>query len=74
MGSRSAWSAADEAVTSFAMVGDREKSLAAGCNGYIEKPINPSVLTAQMHKAVEKLAKARFRHLNTLLRLLKEIA
>ena len=29
------------AVTSYAMVGDRERSLAAGCNGYIEKPINP---------------------------------
>ena len=29
------------AVTSYAMVGDREKVMAAGCNGYIEKPINP---------------------------------
>lgn len=29
------------AVTSYAMVGDRELGLAAGCNGYIEKPINP---------------------------------
>lgn len=29
------------AVTSYAMVGDREKAMAAGCTGYIEKPINP---------------------------------
>ncbi len=29
------------AVTSYAMAGDRERILAAGCRGYIEKPINP---------------------------------
>lgn len=29
------------AVTSYAMVGDKEKALASGCTGYIEKPINP---------------------------------
>ena len=36
------------AVTSYAMVGDREKSLAAGCNGYIEKPINPDTFVAEI--------------------------
>ncbi len=29
------------AVTSYAMEGDRNKGFAAGCVGYIEKPINP---------------------------------
>ena len=29
------------AVTSYAMAGDRERILSAGCYGYIEKPINP---------------------------------
>lgn len=29
------------AVTSYAMTGDREQALAAGCTGHIEKPINP---------------------------------
>jgi two-component system cell cycle response regulator DivK len=36
------------AVTSYAMVGDREKALAAGCNGYIEKPINPETFVDQV--------------------------
>ena len=36
------------AVTSFAMTGDREKALAAGCNGYIEKPIDPENFLSQI--------------------------
>ena len=36
------------AVTSYAMAGDRAKALAAGCNGYIEKPINPDTFLQQI--------------------------
>lgn len=36
------------AVTSYAMVGDREKCIAAGCNGYIEKPINPETFANEV--------------------------
>ena len=36
------------AVTSYAMAGDREKALDAGCNGYIEKPINPETFVAEI--------------------------
>jgi len=38
------------AVTSYAMVGDREKALAAGCNGYIEKPIDPISFVDQIRQ------------------------
>ena len=30
------------AVTSYAMVGDKEKAVAAGCTAYVEKPIDPA--------------------------------
>lgn len=36
------------AVTSFAMTGDREKALEAGCNGYIEKPIDPETFLSSI--------------------------
>jgi len=36
------------AVTSYAMAGDRERALAAGCDGYIEKPINPDTFVADV--------------------------
>ena len=38
------------AITSYAMVGDRERTLAAGCTGYIEKPINPETFIAEIEK------------------------
>lgn len=38
------------AVTSYAMTGDREKTIAAGCNGYIEKPINPETFGEEISR------------------------
>jgi CheY-like chemotaxis protein len=38
------------ALTSYAMAGDREKALGAGCTGYIEKPINPETFMAEIKK------------------------
>ena len=35
------------AVTSYAMPGDREKAMEAGCNGYIEKPIDPDTFVGK---------------------------
>ena len=40
------------AVTSYAMSGDREKLLEAGCNGYIEKPIDPANIISQLEKVI----------------------
>ena len=38
------------ALTSYAMTGDRERALEAGCNGYIEKPINPDTILGEIEK------------------------
>jgi len=38
------------AVTSHAMVGDREKCLEAGAEGYIEKPVNPETFVAEVER------------------------
>ncbi len=40
------------AMTSYAMAGDREKLLKAGCNGYIEKPIDPELVMSQIREVV----------------------
>ncbi len=42
------------AVTSYAMSGDRERLLGAGCNGYIEKPIDPLLIINQIQGILER--------------------
>ena len=36
------------AVTSYALAGDEDKALAAGCNGYVTKPYSPRDLLAKV--------------------------
>ena len=40
------------AVTSYAMAGDREKLLTAGCDGYIEKPIDPMTVMSLIREVI----------------------
>lgn len=41
------------AITSFAMSGDRERLLAAGCTGYLEKPINPETIVVELERHLQ---------------------
>jgi two-component system cell cycle response regulator DivK len=47
------------AVTSYAMPGDREKTIAAGCDGYLEKPINPETFAADIERFLSESRKER---------------
>lgn len=38
------------AVTSYAMVGDRERAFATGAEGYMEKPINPATFVDEVEE------------------------
>jgi two-component system cell cycle response regulator DivK len=38
------------AVTSYAMIGDREKALESGANDYVEKPIDPATFVDRIRK------------------------
>jgi two-component system cell cycle response regulator DivK len=42
------------AVTANVMKGDRESALEAGCDGYIQKPIDVDRLPEQIKEALEK--------------------
>lgn len=42
------------ALTANVMKGDRERSLEAGCNGYIQKPIDVDRLPDQVRAALQK--------------------
>lgn len=43
------------AVTSYAMVGDKERALSAGATGYIEKPINPDTFVAEIEALIHSM-------------------
>jgi CheY-like chemotaxis protein len=40
------------AITSFAMFGDRDRIIEAGCTAYFEKPIDPLTIVDSIHKKI----------------------
>ena len=40
------------AITSFAMFGDRDRIIQAGCTAYFEKPIDPLTIVDRIHRAI----------------------
>jgi CheY-like chemotaxis protein len=42
------------AQTAYAFTGDKEKSIEAGCNDYISKPINKTLLYELIRKYINK--------------------
>ena len=47
------------AVTAYAMVGDREKALAAGFDGYMAKPINPETFVGEIENFLRSSASSQ---------------
>ncbi len=44
------------AITANVMQGDKERSLDAGCDGYIQKPIDIDILTEQIERYLQRKA------------------
>ena len=44
------------AITSYAMVGDMERILAAGCNSYFEKPIDPLTILEKIEAIIKQVS------------------
>ncbi len=42
------------AVTSYALSGDNEKAMAAGCDSYFSKPVSPRTLLAKINTILSK--------------------
>lgn len=43
------------AITSYAMSGDRDKVLQAGCSAYFEKPIDPLTIVDRIHAVIARV-------------------
>lgn len=46
------------AITSHALLGDRERIIAAGCNGYFEKPFDPLTIMDRIHGIVNNVLRS----------------
>jgi signal transduction histidine kinase/DNA-binding response OmpR family regulator len=61
------------AVTAYAMSGDRQRTLVAGCDGYIQKPIDPDAFPRQVAEFLEgKRERVEEREAGTYLRELNQ--
>jgi CheY-like chemotaxis protein len=47
------------AITSYAMAGDMDRIIAAGCTGYFEKPIDPLTIADNIHALLDRVKKQK---------------